>query len=139
MPNNPTGLKWEKLISIITAIVIIAISLIAVWQREPTIKSHPEHLSEGVVHRDLSDRGTAPVLGRISKSETEYGFVVIDAGRSADVLPGMKFSVLRNGRPVGEIEVQESFDTESIADVIDPYSTHLKQSDEVVEFNAATR
>ena len=56
--------------------------------------------------------------GSVSEVNPQYGYVVIAAGDSQEVVPGAKLDVLRGGEVIGQLKVSSIEPNRSIADVV---------------------
>ncbi len=80
---------------------------------------------------------TLPAIAKVKQVFLNEGFVLIDAGSSKSIEPGMKFDVRRGASLVGRVSVTDAIEeTESIADILPsstPIGVEIKPDDELVQ------
>lgn len=79
---------------------------------------------------ERTEAGASMFAGKILAINLDNNFVVVDLGSSSDVKSGDKFSVYRDGKPIGSIEVIQVKDNVSACD-IKKMSTPFKTGDAI--------
>ena len=73
-------------------------------------------------------------VGKVLNVDTKYSLVIVDLGKEAGVRPGMKYTVLRDQRKVGQIVLREIYKGMSVAETVpDKTSLPIQQGDRLVE------
>ena len=81
--------------------------------------------------KQIVEKQTFEIAGRIITVNTKYKFAVIDIGRDEGVEKGMNFDVYRKGEKVGRVEVIETRQNISACDVKEISVKRLKLNDTV--------
>lgn len=80
---------------------------------------------------------TAPILASITEANTQYSFVVMDAGENKNLSVGDTYSIRRNHMIIGEAVIDTVEAREAVANVKPssiPAGIVIKKGDHVVEF-----
>lgn len=78
----------------------------------------------------------APVLAKVTDIQTEFGFVVINAGQTRKLEKDMTFALRRAGFIIGRIKVMEISADGSVANIVDgsvPPGVALEIGDDVIQ------
>ena len=84
-------------------------------------KDSSDRVLQGLKNDELyknSGRMRSNFTGRVAEVSSEYGYVVISAGDSQEVVNGAKLDVVRGGEVIGQLKVTSIEPTRSIADVV---------------------
>jgi cell division protein FtsL len=69
-------------------------------------------------------------IGKVLNVDSKYGLVIVDLGKEAGVKPGMRYTVLRDQRKVGQIVLREIYKGMSVAETVsDKTGLAIQQGD----------
>ncbi len=95
---------------------------------------------EGELLNDLQKKiKNLPAIGNVKTFNQQHSFAVIDAGKKANLAPGMKFQVRRGAMLIGKATIGSTIeDAEAIADIDPatiPVGVEIKPGDQLVQFD----
>jgi len=100
---------------------------------EITPSTQQVQLNKIAVQKKNNPEPTAQYAGTVLEVNNEYEFAVVDIGKEKGVKPGVRFSVLRNEKKIGEIVIREVYNGMSIAEAVMEKSTlRFKRGDKLI-------